>query len=200
MEDTKALIAECCRPLREGLAEVWDAEDWMGKDYVLGLPPGKLVTAVHDVDPEVLSWLVFFVARRALPCWDYCFDDDRARQRVSALGIYLLFGEVPDWATLETAIKSPFYDCRQSDTQSASNATAEAARYIHQQDPMQALYCISSADVAYDHVLTEDHYREWLVEIAVPIAFEKREMSPEEMECMRQSNHVEPLIIQGPQT
>ncbi len=197
MERRKSDISEHCRLLREGISDIWDAEDWMGEEYVFDLPPGKFVAAIHKTDPDVLSWLVFFVARRALPCWDYCFDDDRARQRVLALGKFLLFGEVPDWADIETAIKSPFLDCRQSDTQSASNSAAEAARYVHRQDPAQALYCISSADCAYDHVLTEDCFREWLVEVATPIAFEKREMTADEMECMRRSAFVEPLIIQG---
>ncbi len=140
---------------------------------------------------------MFFVARRALPCWEISCQDDRLRKKIRKLGKHLVFGHPVDWTQLEVAIDSPHKDCRYSDTQSASDAIAEAARYINRKDMIQAIYCISSANVAYEHVLTNDRFREWLISIAVPTAFEKREMSLGEMESFRDAVVVKPEPIVG---
>jgi hypothetical protein len=74
-----------------------------------------------------------------------------------------------------------------SETQSASDAVAECARYVVGRAPRNAVYCISAADVAYNHVLTGDAFRFWLVKVAIPIALNKREMTWAEQDAMRQA-------------
>jgi hypothetical protein len=73
-----------------------------------------------------------------------------------------------------------------SETQSAADAVAECARYIRGREPRKAIYCISAADVAYNHVLAGDQFRRWLVDVAIPVALNKREMTDVERESMRQ--------------
>lgn len=179
--------------LNEGIDDNWDSDDAMPEEHVLSLPVGKFVMDTFAIDPEVLSWLVFFVARRALPCWETPNDHGIARKRIVDLGRFLLFGVEPDWSQLEMAVTHPYGDNRFSETQSAADSAAEAARYIHKKDPMQAIYSISSADLAYDHIRTQDLFRVWFVQVAVPVAFEKREMTPEEMELLRCSPRLDRL-------
>ena len=181
------LIMSLSQPLRQGIDHQWGGDDSMEPEYVLSLPPGRFVTNLHAHDPEVLGWLVYFVARRTLPCWELSCDVSRPRDIVDSLGRHLRDGEPIDWTDAETATPSPYDDCRFSDTQSASDAVADAAHYVHHKDPLSAIYCISSADLAYAHVLTEDQFRRWLIEIAVPAAFDKREMELHQLQALRQS-------------
>lgn len=158
------------------LGEWWDADEGMDDAYVASLPEGRFIMAAHAFDQDAVCWLTYFVARRALACWD---------RLVEELGRHLRDGAGVDWADAIAATASPFRDCRYSDRQSASNAVAEAARYIHGRDPRHAIYCISAADTAYDHVLGEDRFRQWLMDVAIPAALQKREMTPGEEEAMR---------------
>jgi hypothetical protein len=171
--------------LRAGLGEVWDADDAMDDAYVASLPEGQFVMAAHAFDPTVVCWLTYFVARRALPCWELGSDDPRPRGIVEALGQHLGQGVAVEWSDAVRAAKSPFDDCRYTASQSASDAVAEAARYIRQRDPLHAIYCISAGDTAYDHELVEDRFRDWLMEVAIPAALEKREMTAAEQEALR---------------
>lgn len=148
-------------------------------------PPGRFVQGVYGIDPEILDWLVFFVARRVLACWEINTDEPRPRQVVNALGRYRVRGEAIDWPRMLHPTPSPFDDCRYTDTQTASNAIGAAARFMYRREPVQAVYCIASASVAYQHVLIEDRYRDWLVEVAIPVAYARREMTVEEIEALR---------------
>jgi hypothetical protein len=90
-----------------------------------------------------------------------------------------------DWNEATRSVPSPYTDCRYSDTQSASDAVADCARYIQTKNALYAIYCISDADIAYDHVLVEDNFRQWLIEVAIPVAIQKREMNQQEQEALR---------------
>jgi hypothetical protein len=181
-------ITHTIEELRREIKGWWDADDSMANDYVLALPQGKLVQAIYDVDPAILFWLTFFVARRTLPCWEISCNDPTPRENVEAIGRYLREGAVLDWADVSKAVSSPYNDCRFSETQSAADAVANCAHYIQTQDPVYAIYCISNGDIAYDHVLVDDRFREWLIDIAIPVALKKREMTVEEQEAMRQNS------------
>ena len=173
--------------LRTGLDVTWDADDGMPDDYVMSLPTGRFVMAAHSFDPEVLCWLTYFAARRALSCWEESCSERRPRRIVEQIGGFLCRGEAVDWGDAARATPSPHNDCLHSETQSASDAVAECARYIVEREPRNAVYCISAANVAYDHVLTGDAFRPWLVKLAIPIALNKREMTWAEQEALRQA-------------
>jgi hypothetical protein len=170
---------------REGIDDEWDSDYTIEGEIARARPPARFVQAAHAIDPEALRWLVYFSARRALSCWELSCEETRPRRIVEALGRHLREGAQVDWSDAIRAERSPFNDCRYSDTQSAANAVAEAARFLHLRNPGHVDYCISFADVAYDHVLVEDRFREWLIDVAIPVALQKREMTPEEQEALR---------------
>ena len=99
-----------------------------------------------------------------------------------------------------TLIDSPHDDCLYSDTQGAADSIAHAARYAREETLPDSIYCMSSADLAYNHVLTEDGFREWLIEMAIPTGGEHREMTFDERSAGRTSGfgleatHREPTI------
>lgn len=163
----------------------WDFDDSMAVGHVQVLSYGRLLVAIHKFDRRALEWLTYFVARRGLSCWELSCRDTRPRRIVEQLGKYLLDGGPIEWSDVVRATPSPFNDCRFSDTQSASEAVAECARYISGHNPINSVYCVSSADVAYDHVLTDHRFREWFIRMAVPVALEKREMDEAEREALR---------------
>ena len=48
-------------------------------------------------------------------------------------------------------------------------------------DPIYVACALSGADVAYDHVYTNDHFRKWLIDIAFDVATERSEITPDEL-------------------
>lgn len=163
----------------------WDFDRSMELERARALSYGRLLFAIHESDQKVLDWLTYFVARRALSCWEHSCEGTRPRRVVGQIGRHLADGSLVDWRDAARATPSPYGDCRFSDTQCASDAVAECARYISKRDPIDSVCCVSSADVAYAHVLTDHRFREWLVEVALPIAWEKREMIVAEREALR---------------
>jgi hypothetical protein len=171
--------------LRNHLEETWDADDSMADEYVMSLPIGQFVQAAHSFDPEVLCWLTYFVARRGLARWEESCRDPRPREIVDRLGRFLRDGAAVNWDDAVRATPTPHRDCLYSETQSASDAVAECGRYIVRREPRHAVYCISAADVAYNYVPAGDQFRRWLVELAIPVALNKREMTEVEREAER---------------
>lgn len=167
------------------MGDLWDFEAAHGTEAAERHAYGRMVLHLHSKDPGIVEWLIYFVARRALSCWELSCDDSRPRVLLDAIQGYLMHRSSVDWSDAVIATPSPYQDCRYSDTQSASDAVAECARYIAERNPLDAVSCISSADVAYDHVLTDHWFRAWFIEYAVPIAWQQRDMSPEEREAMR---------------
>jgi hypothetical protein len=163
----------------------WDAEEGMADDEIFAVPPGRLALAIHHHDPEILDWLVYFVARRALPCWELSCTSSQPRKIVDAIARFLCENHWPDWVECTQKISSPHYDCLRSETQSAADAVVYAARYLESREPRFAVCCISAASCAYDHILLEDRFREWFLGVALPVAYEKREMTKSEQEALR---------------
>ncbi len=56
-----------------------------------------------------------------------------------------------------------------------TNANCYSSTYIFLNDLVYTTYSISGADIAYDKVYTNDKYREWLNDIALPIAIENQQ-------------------------
>ena len=68
-----------------------------------------------------------------------------------------------------------------------SQSAAHAAYYLARGDIRDVYDCVGYADMAFDQSpLSEmDHFREWMLQFAVPIAFEGREMTAGEREALR---------------
>jgi len=145
-------------------------------------PMPALVGAMHNQDPIALQYLVYHVALRVLPCWHSYCDHVRPRETITMVKKYLS-GEV-DVNILKSYIDptpSCVDDCRYSDTQSASNSIALCAAYMLDGEPLTAASCIEGAKCAFEHIFTKDGFVTWLLDVAVPISFEKRFMTEQEL-------------------
>lgn len=168
--------------LRKELNSNWDADEDMESDYVRKSPLGIFAIELHRINPVILERLTFFSALKALPCWELSCDGKELKQVLKKINSYisnnLTKEELKD---VSTPIQSPMNDCRYSDTQGTADAAGFCAKYIITQEPLFAIYSISGADFAYDHVYTNDNYREWLIDVALPIALKKETISNEEL-------------------
>ena len=147
-------IAEALAILTDAKGENWDADDGMPLDRVLTSPLGRAMRRIHDADRGALEWICFFVARRALACWDMSCGDLRPREMVRLIGEHLLDRRT----SLDepcTLIRSPHRDCRYSDTQGAADSVAHAARYVRDGMAPDSIFCVSGADLAYTHRSSE---------------------------------------------
>jgi hypothetical protein len=171
--------------LRGSMEACWDAHPENRPEFVRASPVVRFAAALHRHDSGALRWLTYYVARRALPCWDIFCEGKRPRQVTDAIGEHLSRGTAVEWKEATTPTPSEVWDCRYVDAQNASDAVAHCAAYLHTGDPLHAGFCLSAADVAYDHALSDHRFREWLVEVAIPVALEHREMSADEMEALR---------------
>jgi hypothetical protein len=178
-------IERAVEALRGAITDVWDVDRVMTRAEVEAHPLGRFVLTVHTADPGMLGWLCYFVARRTLPCWEQICPDPKPRRVVDSLGSHLRDRSTVDWGDATSAAPTPHQDCYYTETQGASDCVAAAARYLREPDPLEALYCLGSADTAYDHTLVEDQFRNWLLEVATIVAFEKREMTETEQESLR---------------
>ena len=146
-----------------------------------------------DVARRRLARLALFAARRALACWELYCDEDRPRRAVEAVGRHLDGGAAAaPWDEFSIAAGPayrgrPITDCRFCDTSCAAESAAHAALFVRGGDIDDAYRCVGYADMAFDQspLREEDHFREWLLDVAVPAAFEDREMTATEQEALR---------------
>lgn len=181
--------------LREG-PEPWDSERWMNPETLRSrplLPLVETLLADRERGRDRLAHLCLFAARRVLPAWALYCDGRRPHEAVAALEAYLLGGPVPDAADVlvDPARPSfggvPITDHRSCDTGSAAACAAQAVRYALHGDPMDAMECLSAAGAAIDQsplVGSEDFVR-WFTEVAIPTAWECRELTFVEREVYR---------------
>jgi len=174
--------------------DLWDIDDAMADSYIWSSPLGRFAARLSDSGGNVTSmrWLALFVARRALPCWElYC--DSTLPLDVVAIAEQCV-GDASHTSTLAPFLEParpafrgvPIVDCRQCDTMCAADAVAHMARHLLTGDPRDLAFCISAADMAFDQSpLRADDFRRWLIEVAVPVALEARELTPEERERFR---------------
>jgi len=149
-----------------------------------------------------ILWLCLFVARRALPCRELYCDTNQPGETIEALSEYLVKGVVPEnWQKFTTAAEPScggieIMDCRQCDTGTMAGSAARAVQFLLSADPDDARICLDDADCAFDQspLGRDDHFREWLADFAIPIAFLQREMTLEEQSACREvsSEKIEP--------
>jgi hypothetical protein len=194
--DVQAAIEEC----RRHLDEYWGD---LGVDDEVAINPScplwRLVNALGNSGSDQqarsrLARLASFAARRALPCWEVYCDGDRPQRAVEAVGRYLSGDRtVGPWDELSVPAApayrgDPIGDCRFSDTSCVAQAAAHAVLYVAGSDIEDAYRCVGYADMAFDEspLGEDDHFREWLLDLAVPIAFAEREMTCLEQEALRE--------------
>src|SRR5262249_49946812 len=170
--------------------DIWDLEEATADDRLWASPLGRFVAGVRDASQSqrTMHLLALFAARRALACWQlYCdgtapLDGVRAAERV-------LRGHTPSSALrsfVEPAVPSyrgtRIVDCRECDTSCAAAAVAHMARFIAEGNPRDLAICLSAADMAFDQspLVHRDQFRRWLIEVAIPVALEARDLTEEE--------------------
>lgn len=198
MDDLVRLSTVCEELLTQSRKYAWDAGEGMNEEYVRNSPLGRLIGAFGDctqpLPKQRLSWLVFFTARRALPCWDAYCDTTEPHIALAVMEKFLLHGVTPPSWIPYTTETFPSYkgvdinDCRWCDTSCASGAVAEAAKFIETGNDLYAMYAVSGADMAFDQspLGRFDNFRQWLLKVAVPVAYEAREMTFEEQNLYRE--------------
>jgi hypothetical protein len=140
-----------------------------------------------------LGWLGMFAARRALPCWELYCDSDHPIQTVDTVQHWLVTGESPEsWAPFTQYVAPRFrgqriVDCRECDASCAAGAATASARFASTGDVSDVITALIEADDAFDQspLGAKDEFRRWLVEVAVPAAWESRELLPNEQRAFR---------------
>jgi hypothetical protein len=169
----------------------------MDSAYVRASPLGCLVQAFESLPKPAtgpLAWLTLFVARRALPCWELYCDGSGPLDAVWAAQQWLATGARPVNIAQLARVTQPSYhgirirDCRACDTGAAAESAAQLTRFLDTQDPFNAIYCVSAADAAFDQspLVEKDHFREWLLDFAIPIAVKDHEMTQQEQNALRE--------------
>jgi hypothetical protein len=180
--------------LAHSLEEFWDIEDSMSSTDLWASPLGKFVAAfnVHSSGPDSLRLLALFAARRALACWKLYCDGTFPLDGVVAAERSLADGSIDAVARFQQpALPSfrgtPIRDCRECDTSSSASAVSHMARLFCNGEPRELALCLSAADTAFDQspLGGRDQFRRWLLEVAVPAAMERRELTSEEMSRFR---------------
>lgn len=214
MPELPAALEEAIEQCRSRIDEHWGDVDTDDDEAVKDSSPlWHLVLAFGgsgpgDVARLRLTRLAFFAARRALTCWGLYCDGDGPRRAVEAVGRSLDGGgaDAP-WDGLSVAAAPsykghPIVDCRSCDTSCAAEAAAHAALFVRGGDTDDAYRCCVYADMAFDQSpLGEgDHFREWLLDVAVPAAYEGREMTASEREALREYDATEVAVMRDEQS
>jgi hypothetical protein len=177
-----------------------DADEHMDRDDVMGTELGILVrsfeTLTSDRADRQLAWLSFFAARRALPCWDLYCDEAGPHRTVDVVQNWLLTGIPPkSWETYKGCAKPKFkgkaiIDCREADTSCAAASAAHAARFASTHDSFHAVCGLSAAHMEFDQspLGSREDFDRWLLDVAVPAAYDCRELSVKEQFAFRTYN------------
>lgn len=169
-------IEEIKYTLKKSLHKVWDADHQMEDEYVLNSPLGVFAQTLHNVNPSVLERLTYFSALKALPCWEFHLDGTQLRERLRKIR-NVVHAKLSKNQINTRSISSTLNDCRYSETQGAADAIAYCAKYLETGNPIFAIYSLSGADCAYDHIYTNDDYRNWLIDVALDIAVDNDDIS-----------------------
>jgi hypothetical protein len=214
MPEMPAALKDAVEQCRSRIDEDWGDVDTDDDEAVKASSPlWRLVESLGRSGPEDvtrlrLARLAFFAARRALTCWELYCDGDGPRRAVEAVGRWIGDEEVnADWDDLSVAAAPayrgvPISDCRFCDTSCAAEAAAHAALFVRGGDIDDAYRCCVYADMAFDQSPfgESDHFREWLLDLAVPAAFEGREMTASEREALREYDASEIPVMRDEQS
>jgi hypothetical protein len=182
--------------LRRSAEENWDLGESTTDSRLWASPLGRFVAAFRNSVQGLtaLHWLALFAARRALACWQLYCDGTIPLEGVRTAEQFLR-GQVPSSALrtfMEPARPSyrgtPIVDCRECDTGSAAKAVACMARLIADGNLRDLAICLSVADMAFDQspLVHRDQFQRWLIEVAIPVALEERDLTDEEASRFRE--------------
>jgi|GEM_PF-1704957 len=188
-------IQKVCEDIR---SRPWrDVDENMDREYAMHTELGDLVRSFQDACPDHayfrLGWLSIFAAGRALPCWELYCDGNAPQDAVIAVRNFLLSRVAPRTWKSFTKAAMPAYkgtriiDCRECDTGCAAESAAQAAKFIATQDSLHAVSALSAAYMAFDQspLGRLEEFDHWLLNIAVPAAYDCRDLTAEEKVAFR---------------
>lgn len=215
LADLPPNVRAACDELKSHITEAWDAHEAMERSAVFASPLGKLVTTFGDCERgnetyRRLAWLSFFVARRSLDCWEHHRAEPKPFEAVAFLRDWIAAGMTPPeitspswfervrsavgtasdpWIEFARPAKPRFReisDCCYSEWASAAGAVANAVQFSASGDALHAIYVLGDADVAHGECsIHGEKYRDWLMDVAIPVAWSQREMSSEELNAFK---------------
>lgn len=176
--------------LQEGLIKDlnsnWDVDDHMEIEWIRKSPLGIFTEELHLANPLALRRLTFFSALKAMPCWKASYSGTEVIEVLRIIQFSIEQNvKLDELKKASRPMKLP-RRCSLSETLATADAATFCAKYIVSENPVYAAYSISGADIAYDHIYVHDNYREWLIDVALPIAVEKATISDMELNLKSQ--------------
>jgi hypothetical protein len=186
-------------PTIEKCAEQLRSHRWGDERVIKDLIAAFVSESAGEDARRRLAWLSMFAARRALPCWELYCDGEQPIRTVAALESWLVAGELPfSWDAFTQPALPRFLglridDCRECDTAASADSAAWAPQFASSGDVTYAVGAVVQADGAFEHspLGRREQFRRWLVEVAVPAAWDCRELSPDERRAFRDFDEAE---------
>lgn len=169
---------------------------------LLASPVGALVAALGDAaEPAIRTrrWgrLCTAVCRRVQACWDLRCDIDPLTPRIRAAADRLFAGVAWDARLGLECCPVPTYrgqdlpdDCTVTCPKLVALAVAWCVAFAADPVPSYVVGCVREADQAMSEspLGVRDQFRRWVLEFAVPAAWEDRELTPLEQGALRSYN------------
>ncbi len=198
---------ELAREQLRGLLHPEDEWAWVGIDMpdtagLLASPLGQLVSALGDTPDEALQrrrWgrLCVSVARRLQACWELRCDTDPLSPRAQAANDRLFQGIEWDSRLGLEHCTAPTYrgeelpdDCDVTGPYLVALAVTWCVSFARDPRPNYVVGCVREADRAFraSPLLARDQFRRWVLDFAVPAAWEDRELTAIEQGALRDYN------------
>jgi len=161
----------------------WDLDELMDQDYIEAHPLYKLIDAIHLYDKVILYFLLYNSLLRVLPCWEVTCLEKRPRQILMALKRFLRDQNNGDLVLLDYSQRTEpcVYDSGHCELEAASDAIANAVLYVLKKHPEYAAFSVSMVEISFEHIFIDDGFEQWFFDYAIPISFEKRYMTLNEL-------------------
>lgn len=171
-------------------------------DKLLASPLGKLVVALgdtSDLDLRTRRWgrLCVSVCRRIQACWDLRCDVDPLTPRIGAAADRLFRGIAWDSGLGLEHCPVPTYrgeelpdDCDITCPNLVALAVTWCVYFARDPAPCYVVGCVREADrgMSESGLGHRDQFRRWVLDFAVPAAWEARELTPLEQGALRSYN------------
>jgi hypothetical protein len=199
LESARERLRRLLHPEDEWTPVVIEVRD---TDRLLASPLGQLVVALGDTPDTVLQtrrWgrLCLSVARRLQACWEYQCDTDPFSPRLEAVSKQLFLGIAPDERLGLEHCPEPSYrgkelpdDCCVTCPNLAALALTWCVSFAREPCANYVIDCVREADRAFSEspIGRLDQFRKWVLDFAVPAAWEDRDLTTLEAGALRGYN------------
>jgi hypothetical protein len=137
-----------------------------------------------------LAWLALHASRRSLVHWEWSCDGTEPHEALHAVRTWLGHKKPPanSWETLAQPCEpEDTADARHEDARCTGLSVAHLARFARSAHPEDAFYAMAYADRSFSHSPPDvrEHFRLWIVDVAVTAALAERDLNPSEAKAVR---------------